>query len=476
MTPEKPITGGIIGAGNRGKDVYGKYALLHPEEIKIVAVAEPDSYRLKEISRDHKIPLTNQFKSWEDFFQKPKLCDTVFICTQDQMHIQPALKAIELGYDILLEKPMAVTPTDCSFLVESANKNKRQLRIAHVLRYNNFFQTIYSLIQSGRLGDIITIDHRENVSYYHYAHSFIRGNWSQEKKSSPMILAKSCHDLDILYWLVASQGGYPKKISSFGSLRHFHRGNAPPNAPERCTDGCPVENSCKYYAPRLYISIIPLLHVAQKGGKGMTKVIANLVINHPLLFSHLKNIIPPFKKVENYEGWPVNTITDDFSCKGRWDALCSGPYGKCVYQTSNDVVDHQVTIIEFSNQTTATFTMHGFSYTEGRTIRIDGTKATLLGEALDYGNTIKLFDHLTGKEELILHTKMNIETESGHGGGDYLLMKSFIKSIREKSTTEPLTSAQESLESHMMAFAAEKAREKNLVIDLEDFKSQYIRT
>ena len=473
MTPRKPITTAIIGAGNRGKDVYGNYALLHPEEIKVIAAAEPDPRRLKKISQDHKIPLENQFKTWEDFFQKPKLTDTVIICTQDQMHTQPALKAIELGYDVLLEKPMAVSPIDCSLLVESAKKSKRQLRIAHVLRYNNFFQTIYSLIQSGKLGDIITIDHRENVSYYHYAHSFVRGNWSQEEKSSPMILAKSCHDLDILYWLVALQGGYPQKISSFGSLRHFHRGNAPPGAPERCTDECPVIESCKYYAPRIYISIIPLLHIVQKGGSGIPKLMANLAVNYPSLFNHLKNIIPLFKKVEGYEGWPVNTITEDFSVQGRWDALRSGPYGRCVYQTSNDVVDHQVTLIEFNNQTTATFTMHGFSYTEGRTIRIDGTKATLLGQALDYGNTIKLYDHLTGKEEFILRTKMNIEPESGHGGGDTLLMKSFIDSVRDKSSVEPLSSAQESLESHMMAFAAEESRKTNLVIDLDEFKSRF---
>ncbi len=473
MKPKIPISAAIIGAGNRGKDVYGNYALKNPEEIKIVAVAEPDPIRLKIISQDHNIPLAYQFKTWEDFFKKPKLAETVIICTQDQMHTQPALKAIEQGYDVLLEKPMAVTPTDCVLLVESVKKNKSQLRIAHVLRYNNFFQTIYSFIKSGKLGDIITIDHRENVSYYHYAHSFVRGNWSQEKTSSPMILAKSCHDLDILYWLVAIQGGHPQKISSFGSLRHFHKGNAPPGAPERCTDGCPVMDSCKYYAPRIYISIIPLLHVVQKGGSGVPKLMVNLAVNYPSLFKRLKNIIPLFKKVEEYEGWPVNTITENFSFQGRWDALCSGPYGKCVYQTSNDVVDHQVTIIEFNNQTTATFTMHGFSYTEGRTIRIDGTKATLLGQALDYGNTIKIYDHLTGKEEFILRTKMDFEPESGHGGGDRLLIKSFIESIREKSPVEPLTSAQESLESHMMAFAAEESRKKNLVINLDEFKSRF---
>ena len=148
-------------------------------------------------------------------------------------------------------------------LQKKAKETQRQLRIAHVLRYNRFFNTIHKIIRSGELGEILTIDHRENVAYYHMAHSFVRGNWSREENSSPMILAKSCHDLDILYWLVGEKA---KKISSFGSLTHFKKSNAPLNSPKRCTDGCPVSDTCKYYAPRIYIDIIPLLHVIQKSG------------------------------------------------------------------------------------------------------------------------------------------------------------------------------------------------------------------
>ncbi|MHA2074752.1 MAG: Gfo/Idh/MocA family protein, partial [Candidatus Hodarchaeales archaeon] len=211
MTSQKMVAAVVIGAGNRGKDVYAKYALDHPNELEITAVAEPNPERRKKLAESHKIPSEYQFETWEQLLNQPKLADVAFICTQDQMHSQPALRALEQGYDVLLEKPMSTTLKDCINLVKKSKETGRQLRIAHVLRYNRFFQTIYDIIQSGKLGEIITIDHRENVSYYHMAHSFVRGNWARRDKSSPMILAKSCHDLDILYWLV---GENPSYISS----------------------------------------------------------------------------------------------------------------------------------------------------------------------------------------------------------------------------------------------------------------------
>ena len=183
------ISAVVIGAGNRGKDVYGQYALNHPEELEIVAVAEPHPKRREKFAQAHNIPTSRQFKTWEDLLANSKLAEAAFICTQDQMHTKPALKALSLGYHVLLEKPMATQPEECIQLVRKAEDVKMQLHIAHVLRYAPLFKNIHEITQSGKLGEIMTIDHCENVSYWHMAHSFVRGNWAIESVSSPMILA-----------------------------------------------------------------------------------------------------------------------------------------------------------------------------------------------------------------------------------------------------------------------------------------------
>ena len=464
---EKCISAIMIGAGNRGKDVYGNYALNHPQDLKFVAIAEPHPLRRELFARAHNIPSSNQYSTWEDLLQS-KVADAAFICTQDQMHTAPAIKALELGYNVLLEKPMATKINECIALTQKAQEVKKQLRIAHVLRYTPFFQKIYEIIHSGQLGDVMTIDHRENVSYWHMAHSFVRGHWAKEESSSPMILAKSCHDLDILYWLV---GCSPRIISSFGSLKHFKPEKAPSGATNRCLDGCTAIDSCQYYAPRIYIDIIPLLRMAQIGGSGKVHFVANLALKHPQLFSKLKSF-PVFRQVNKYQGWPVSTITEDLTTEGKWEALKTGPYGRCVYFADNDVVDHQVTIIEFDNGVTATFTMHGFSHLEGRTIRIDGTKGTLIGEFLASGEKLILYDHYHETEKVIIDQKMKLDSEIGHGGGDIGLIKSFIRSLRLDSE-EPLTSAKSALESHVMAFAAEEARFTNSTVQLAEFKKKF---
>ncbi|MCK4848135.1 MAG: Gfo/Idh/MocA family oxidoreductase, partial [Candidatus Heimdallarchaeota archaeon] len=268
------ISAVLCGAGNRGKDVYGVYALQHPKDIVFVAVAEPNPVRRNEFATAHNIESQRCFESWEELLEQPKMADVAFITTQDQLHTQPTLKALEMGYHVLLEKPMAATLEECLLLTKKADECELELRIAHVLRYTPFFRKIKDLISTGRIGDVITIDLRENVSYYHYAHSFVRGNWNNLVKSSPMILAKSCHDMDILYWLV----GVPVKyISSFGSLLHFRSENAPSGASGRCL-GCPAATSCKYYAPRLYIDIVPLLHVVAKSKLRRDRIIAKLAL------------------------------------------------------------------------------------------------------------------------------------------------------------------------------------------------------
>ena len=462
----------LVGAGNRGLAVYGNYALRNAEKLKFIAVAEPIEARRKKFAKLHELHSNRCYESWEDLLAEDKLADTAFICTQDQMHVEPTIKALEKGYDVLLEKPMAHTLEGCIKIVRKVEETGKILGIGHVLRYTNFFSTIYNTIQDGLLGNVINITHRENVSWYHMAHSFVRGNWRNVKDSSPMILAKCCHDLDLLYWMV---GSLPKKISSFGSLIHFKPENAPNGAPKYCLDGCPAKDTCNYYAPRIYIDIIPIIQVIEKSDNKLIKFFGYLRKKHLKFLIGLSKIITLLKDLRYWKNWPVGPLyinqPEDYSDEAKLKILKTSPYGRCVYHCDNDVVDHQVVNIEFENNVTANLTMHGFSEQEGRTLRIDGTKATLIGEFHGYGEKITLYNHYSGTEEIIFTQKLSFDA-SAHGGGDFLLIDAFIDSLVDKNKRQPLTNARSSLESHLMAFAANESRLKSTVVDMKEYRKK----
>lgn len=415
------ITAVMFGAGGRGMQAYGPYALEHPEELRFVAVAEPDPDRRARFAAMHNIPPERQYTTWEDAISVGKLADAVFNCTVDQMHTASTLAAMDAGYEVLLEKPIAHTTAETVQLVRAAETQGRLLQICHVLRYTAFFQKVREIVQSGRLGDIINVDHRENLIFWHMAHSFVRGNWRNTETSAPMILAKCCHDLDILGWIL----GQPvERLSSFGSLLHFTPANAPDGAPQRCTDGCPAADWCKFYAPRLY---------AHDGSR-----------------------------------FHLNAVTYEPTAAARMARLeTDSPYGRCVYHCDNNVVDHQAVSMALAGGTTVTLMMQGHGYEEGRTMRYDGTRATLQGRfAGEQKLTIR--DHRTSGVEQI-----QIETgnASGHGGGDFGLVRSFLNAMNGQPD-DRLTSAQVSLESHLLAFAAEQARLESSVIDMADFRRE----
>ncbi|MBU1144868.1 MAG: Gfo/Idh/MocA family oxidoreductase [Firmicutes bacterium] len=404
----------LIGAGARGIGVYGAYALNHSKEIQFIGVADPDIERRSYFSMQHHIAKTNQYSFYEDILKQPLMADVCFICTQDHLHIEPAKLALEKGYHVFLEKPMAITAKDCIYLGELAHKLEKKLMIGHVLRYTSFFSTIKDIIESGKIGKVMTIQHNENVSFWHQAHSYVRGNWRNVKTSSPMILAKSCHDLDILYWLVNSN---PTQVSSFGELSYFKESEAPLDAPSYCMDGCPKENTCIYYAPKVYLKA---------------------------------------------PDWMKLPVSNDMSDEGLLKALTKGSYGRCVYQCDNDVVDHQVVIIEFENEVTASFTMTAFTHENTRTIKVMGT----LGEIRGHMEKNEIEVYQFGIDEPIV---MNLEsTEYGHSGGDFGIMKAFVHLIEVGDNTS-ITSEKASIESHLLAFAAEKSRLEKRTINFADY-------
>ena len=454
------ITAIILGAGDRGT-VYASYALSHPDKLKIVGVAEPNPERREQFTAKFQVP--HVFSTWEHVFNKDKFADAVIITTPDQLHYAPTLKALEKGYHILLEKPIAPKEEQVKTILKQAKEKQVIVQIAHVLRYTKFYSKVKELLSSGRLGEIINITMMENVSYYHYAHSYIRGNWHNRETSSPMILAKCSHDLDLMYWFVENK---PELVSSFGELSFFKNKSKDflAQLPERCTDGCLISNSCLYYAPRIYIDLIPFLHLIKNTGGMMEKITATLVLKYPWIKK-----LPFFSKINSYDGWPVSVITNDFTIEGKMKALREGDYGKCVYKVSDhNVVDHQVVIVQFKNQITASLTMHGHSSEEGRFIRIDGSKGTLIGEFKLGLQHLVFIESLTNKKQIVLHEK-NLD---GHGGGDWGMLSNFIKNVEAfKRGEKPriLTSLEESFISHEMAFAADKSRLTGKIVSLNHF-------
>ena len=408
----KQITAVVIGAGNRGC-TYAGYAKDHPEELKIVAIAEPRAERLHDLADSVNVPYRNRFSNWEDLLDQPKMADCAFICTLDDDHIGPAIKAMEMGYDLLLEKPMSNTEDECRIIVQTAKQLNRKLTVCHVLRYTPFYMTLKALIDQGEVGEVTTINQIENVGYWHQAHSFVRGNWRNSEETSPMLLQKSCHDMDIILWLM---GKNCLRVQSFGSLRHFTAENAPVGAPMRCLDGCPHENSCPYYAPKLYMDM-------------------------------------------ERTGWPIDVITTNFTLEGRRKALEEGPYGRCVYHCDNDVVDRQIVNLEFEDGAIATFTMTGLSADFSRQLKIFGTEGQITADM----GTKEIVLHRFGEEKRNIPVDMGLEA-SGHGGGDYGIMSDFLNILRNGG--ESRTSAEVSLQSHLICFAAERSRKENIVITL----------
>ena len=341
----KKLTAIVMGYGMRGQG-YSQYSFDNPDELQIVGVAEPEITKRNYAKERHNIPDNMVFDHWEKLAALPKIADFAIIATQDRMHLEPALACIEKGYDLLLEKPMAPTAKECKIIYEAAEKKGVKVIVCHVLRFTQFWYKLKDIIDNGDIGDIMSIVHMENVCHLHQSHSFVRGNWRNSIESAPMILAKTCHDMDILQWLI---GKDCKKVQSFGSLSHFRKENQPAGAPARCLDGCPHADKCFYEPVRFY--------------------------------------------TDEHNPWR-ETVADKVKPTEEEivEALKTGPYGRCVYECDNDVVDHQVVNMEFDGDCTVTFTMNAFNE-GGRYTRIFGSK----GEIVAGSNEITVFSFDTSQ-------------------------------------------------------------------------------
>jgi len=410
----------IVGAGNRGTG-YATYALAHPERARVVGVAEPrDAYRKKFVAT-HGIPTGNTSHHWRDLLQRPNFADAVIIATQDTDHTEPAIRFAEKGYNILLEKPMATNERDCREIVRSAIKAGIIFAVCHVLRYTNYTKKLKELVDNGIIGDVVNIQRLESVGYWHQAHSFVRGNWRKESESSPMLLAKCCHDLD---WIRYVMGDRCTAVQSFGSLRHFRSDQKPEGAADRCLD-CTCEPMCPYSAKKFYLGRI----------------------------------------ADGRTGWPLDILAADISEESITNALRQGPYGRCVYRCDNDVVDNQIVNLAFQNGSTASLTMTAFTEARQRQTRVFGTRGELTGD----GSTILHFDFLKDTRERFETEPHQHPVLGFHGGGDYGLMRAFVDAVASNDPRHILSGPSEILESHLMVFAAETSRRENRVVNMQEF-------
>ena len=420
----------VIGCGSRGRAYTDIMKKELPDDFVVVAAAEPLPDRLRYVKEKHNIPDSLCFESWEPLLAMPKFADVVIIATMDRDHYAPAMAAIEKGYDLLLEKPVAPTPRECREIQKAAQDKGVFILVCHVLRFTRFFIALKEIIDSGEIGKVMNIQHIEAVGNIHQSHSFVRGNWGNSLKSSCMILQKTCHDMDILAWLI---GKKCTEVHSYGSLSYFKRENAPEGSPEYCIDGCPEAETCPYNAVKLY------LEDKDNPYSGWFRSVAT------------PKVVPTDADVEH--------------------SLRTTQYGKCVFKCDNNVVDHQTVNLKFGDDVYVDFAMSAFTY-GGRAIRIMGTKGEI--EAKMDGDKISIYSFETKKTRTY-----DFDTESsgemitgGHGGGDSGIVFA-LRDLLDGKKWNSVCDIEESCDNHMISFAAEESRLTGKPVNIAEFQEKF---
>ena len=420
------ITIAIAGLGSRGKNAYAKALLQLTDKAKVVAIADLDPEKRRMVMESHNVPPENCFETIEEMLSRPRLADAMIICSQDAQHIPHAVPALRRGYHVLLEKPISPNRDECNLLHRVATEENRKVAVCHVLRYAPIYRQIKDILDSGVLGQLMTIQSLENVAYWHQAHSFVRGNWRRGGDSAPMIMAKSCHDMDLMVWLT---GRKCLRVSSFGSLGHFKPECAPEGAAKRCLDGCKAKDTCPYDAEKIYLT---------NKATGL---------------------------LQGKTGWPCNILTNYPTEESIRKAIAEGPYGRCVYFCDNDVVDHQVVNLEMEGGLTVAFTMTAFTAETGRYTKFMGTHGSMVADMDANTVTVTPFGQTP-----IVYDIGEASKSSGHGGGDARLVSSFLDYIAGQSPRD-ITSLADSLESHYICMAAEASRlAGGQVMEVADFR------
>ena len=408
----------VIGAGSRGM-TYGSWAVRHGIEIAGIAEIRPD--RLDYAAKCMNVPHEMCFSTPEALFSQGKIADAAIISTMDRDHYSHVMQALTCGYDLLLEKPISPDPRECIAIEEAATRLGRKITVCHVLRYTSFYSRLKEVIDSGKLGKVVSIKHAENIGNFHMAHSFVRGNWRNDTLSSPIIMQKSCHDLDILLWLT---GAHCTKVAAFGSLSYFKESNAPAGSTDRCLT-CPIAPGCRFDAWQAY---------------------------QPVLGQ-----------------WPADVVCLEQTEQALHAALETGPYGRCVYRCDNNVCDHMSIIMEFDNAVTATFSLHAQSNAVHREIQIHCEDGEIWGD--DRKGLIKVTYFGRNQADVpVIEEYQTDDYDKGHGGGDDGIMEDFSAALSAGSS-DSRSSISRSVESHLMACAIEESRVSGKVVNMADFRN-----
>ncbi|NHN29790.1 Gfo/Idh/MocA family protein [Paenibacillus agricola] len=422
-TRNKPVTAIIVGAGHRSL-IYASYAEKHPDQLQITGVVEPDPLRRSLTAKRFNIPDLCCFETVEQLVQGSIIADAAINGTMDELHVQTTIPLLKAGYDILLEKPIAISEHEMLKLVQAANHYSRRVMICHVLRYAPFYSEIRKTVAAGEIGTIVNIQTAEHVSYHHMAVSYIRGKWnSLENCKSSMLMAKCSHDMDVISWM---SGAQPVKVSSFGSLTQFKPENAPEGSGYRCLEDCKIEAACTYSARKHYI---------EQGRWG--------------------------SYVWNNDHLGINPTDEEKISLLR----TSSPYGRCVWHCDNDVVDHQSVIIEFEDGCTATHNMIGATSRPCRTLHIIGTKGEIQGVLEDGYFVIRHPDARVGHEYSEKRISVHVTNDS-HGGGDWLLVEDFVSMMRGEAPSISSTSLEKSIRGHQIGFAADISRLEGRIVNI----------
>lgn len=413
----KKLTVAIAGLGSRGKDTYAPLEKAFPNKMEIVAAADIIPEKVQDVALEYGIPKEACFASAEEMIQKDKLADVMIIATQDRQHVRHAVPALRKGYDLLMEKPISPDLDECREIVRVAHECGRQVIVCHVLRYTPLYTKLKEVLDSGTIGEVVSVMSIENVGYWHQAHSFVRGNWNNSDVTSPMILQKCCHDMDLLLWLT---GKTCDAVSSFGNTYLFKKERAPEGAALRCLDDCKAKENCPFDAEKIYMT------------------------------HHKIGVLNGNSK------WPVDVLDLHPTKESIKDAIKSGPYGRCVYHCDNNVVDHQVVNMCMTDGSTISHTMCAFTATGSRYAKFMGTKGEIIADMTE--NTIQVTKFGEKTTEVIDISKLANDF-SGHGGGDKRMMEEFLDMLLEgRQPDGRMTSLDQSLESHFAALAAEQSR------------------
>lgn len=440
----------VIGAGGRGRDAYGRWAIEHPDRATIVAVADVSPVRRSALAAE--AGGAAEYGDWRDAVADlgALAADGVIIAVPDALHVDVATAVADAGVPFLLEKPAAPTLPELARLAGHARRTSSRLAVGHVLRFTPFWRSVKHIVDSGAIGRTMTIEVRENIGFWHFAHSYVRGNWRKTATSSAMVLTKTSHDLDLIRWIA---GGAPESVYSIGELTWFRSENAPPGAPEFCLDGCPVAASCPFFAPRYYVDALA-----------------------------------------DVTGHPVHLLGADTSPSGRLAALRTGDYGRCVFRSDNDVADHQQTSMMFPGGVTATLTASAFTAENTRNVTITGSAGQLTGHMESGEIVVDLFSPTASLPDglplaahdvevkppmnherhtmRVLMPNADLGDHAGHAGGDAALMSEFVDALRDGTVGEGELSFETALDSHLIAFAAEESRLTSGRIDFAAWVAQ----